>query len=119
LVDKGVRMKTVKKASQILKCLADSTRLRIVNLLTKEELNVNALCHIMDKKQSIVSKHLAQLRLLDIVGVRKEGLNAYYYLQPSKHSNYNDLLKAITVGFTNLELIRKDTGQLKKINSNK
>jgi ArsR family transcriptional regulator, arsenate/arsenite/antimonite-responsive transcriptional repressor len=108
-------MKTVKRASQLLKAFADTTRLRIVNLLFRQELNVNELCLIMDKKQSIVSKHLAQLRLLDIVSDRKAGLKVYYYLPPSSDRKYMRLLGAVTDGFQHLKLIRTDTANLKRV----
>ena len=108
-------MKTVKRASRLLKGFADSTRLRIVNLLSQDELNVKDLCRIMGKKQPLVSKHLAQLRLLEIVSDRKEGLNVYYYLPKSTDKEYIRLLATVTDGFKNLKLIKKDLDNLKRV----
>ncbi|MFT5207762.1 MAG: DNA-binding transcriptional ArsR family regulator [Candidatus Omnitrophota bacterium] len=108
-------MKTVKRASQLLKGFADQTRLRIVNLLASDELNVNELCTIMGKEQSLMSKHLAQLKLLDVVSDRKDGLKAYYYLLKVKDKEYNRLLGAVTEGFSNLKLIKDDMIKLKRL----
>ena len=108
-------MKTVKRATQLLKGMADSTRLRIINLLCRRELNVKELCFILAKEQSLVSKHLALLRLLDVVAVRKEGLNVYYYLRNPKDKEYRRLLGAVTEGFHGLKLIKKDIMNLKRM----
>jgi ArsR family transcriptional regulator, arsenate/arsenite/antimonite-responsive transcriptional repressor len=108
-------MKTVKRASKLLKGFSNSTRLRIVNLLYRQKLNVKELCTIMDKKQSLISKHLAQLRLLEIVVDKKEGLNVYYYLPKTSDKVYQRLLKGMTEGFDGLQLIKKDAANLKRL----
>lgn len=112
-------MKTVKKATQLLRCFADGTRLRIVNLLRHRELNVNELCEVLGKKQSLISKHLGQLRLLEIVSIRKEGAKVYYYLPRNSDKEYNRLLRTLTEGFANLKLIKEDVASLKKIRNGK
>jgi len=113
-------MKTVKRATQLLKCFADSTRLRIVNLLSHRELRVSELCEILDKKQSLISKHLSQLRMLGVVEDRKEGVSVYYYLPRPSGNAYSRLLNTLTEGFENLQLIKKDAGNLKRLkNGNK
>ncbi len=108
-------MKTVKRASQLLKGFADQTRFRIVNLLAREELNVNQLCTLMGKEQSLMSKHLAQLKLLGIVSDRKDGLKVYYYLRKIKDEEYNRLISVVTKGFSNLTLIKEDMAKLKRL----
>jgi len=60
--------------------LANPTRLRIVEALTRRELCVCDLAAIAGVSQSDVSHHLRQLRQLRIVRYRKEGRMAYYRL---------------------------------------
>src|SRR5690606_32836129 len=57
----------------ILKLLADATRLRIVALLCREELSVAELQEILGMGQSRISSHLAILRKGSVLVDRREG----------------------------------------------
>lgn len=105
----------IKQARQILKSFADDSRLRIINLLYSQELNVSELCKILDKNQPNLSKHLARLRLTGIVSDRRKGLNVYYCLTKPKEKAHKELLNAITLGLAELETFKKDLGRLKQI----
>ena len=105
----------IKKARQILKSFADDTRLRIINLLNHQELNVTELCEILQKNQSNLSKHLSRLRLTGVVGDKREGLNVYYYLIKPKNKAHQELLNSITVGLADLETFKRDLENLKKL----
>ena len=105
----------IKKARQILKSFADDTRLRIINLLNKQELNVTELCEVLGKNQSNLSKHLSRLRLTGIVGDKREGLNVYYCLIRSKEKTHKELLSTITVALTGLEIFQRDLDRLKEL----
>ncbi|UCH12125.1 MAG: winged helix-turn-helix transcriptional regulator [Candidatus Omnitrophota bacterium] len=109
----------VKKARQILKSLADDTRLRIINLLNKQELNVTQLCEILQSNQSNLSKHLARLRLTGVVGDKREGLNVYYRLIKPKEKTHKELLNAITVGLAESETFKQDLERLKEVKNSK
>lgn len=109
----------IKKARQILKSLADDTRLRIINLLGKQELNVTELCEILGVSQSNLSKHLARLRLTGVVNDRREGLNVYYYLRKPENRAHKELISTITVGLSELEVFKKDLGKLSKTKKRK
>lgn len=65
---------------KILRVLADSTRLRILHLLSEEELTVAELQEILGMGQSRISTHLAQLRQAGLVIDRRAGKNIYYGL---------------------------------------
>ncbi|MGA2052698.1 MAG: metalloregulator ArsR/SmtB family transcription factor, partial [Opitutales bacterium] len=58
---------------ELLKLVADPTRLRLVCLLTREELSVAELQEILGMGQSRISSHLALLRQGGLVADRKEG----------------------------------------------
>ena len=105
----------IKKARQILKSFADDTRLRIINLLDKQELNVTQLCDILQSSQSNLSKHLARLRLTGVVGDKRAGLNVYYYLIRPDERAHKELLNSITVGLSGLEIFKQDLERFKKM----
>lgn len=105
----------IKKARQMLKSFADDTRLRIINLLHKQELNVTELCEILQVAQSNLSKHLTRLRLTGVAGDRRNGLNVYYYLTKPKNKAHQELLNSITVGLADLETFKRDLEMLKEL----
>lgn len=109
----------IRRARQILKCLADDTRLRTVNLLYHEELNVTELCGILEATQSNISKHLTRLRLTGIVGDRRKGFNVYYYLRKPESKGHKELLNAVTKGLTEVEIFKADSHKLNKIKNKK
>lgn len=61
-----------------LKLLADATRLRLLLLLSEEELSVVELQEILGMGQSRISSHLAQLKAAKLVRDRRAGKNVYY-----------------------------------------
>lgn len=67
-------------ASQACRLLADSTRLRLLLLLDREELSVAELAAITQLAQPRVSTHLAKLREAQLVIDRREGVFVYYRL---------------------------------------
>ena len=62
----------------LLRLLADPTRLRLLLLLEQEELSVAELQQILGMGQSRISSHLAQLKRAGVVADRREGKNVYY-----------------------------------------
>src|SRR5438067_2308914 len=62
----------------LLRLLADPTRLRLLLLLEEEELSVAELQEIMGMGQSRISSHLAQLKRAGVVDDRRSGKNVYY-----------------------------------------
>nr|WP_309397638.1 metalloregulator ArsR/SmtB family transcription factor [Cerasicoccus maritimus] len=63
-----------------LKLLADPTRLRLIQLLRREELSVAELQELLDMGQSRISSHLALLRQGGLLTDRKEGKKTFYSL---------------------------------------
>ena len=64
-----------------LKLISDSSRLRLLLLLEREELSVAELQEILSMGQSRISTHLAQLKTAGIVEDRKQGKNSLYRLR--------------------------------------
>ena len=62
----------------LLRLLADPTRLRLLLLLEQEELSVAELQEVLGMGQSRISSHLAQLKRAGVVNARRAGKNVYY-----------------------------------------
>ena len=63
---------------QYFKALSDETRLRLLVVLHRYELNVNELVELMDMGQSGVSRHLKILTAAGLLGYRRDGLWVFY-----------------------------------------
>ena len=70
----------------LLRLLADPTRLRLLLLLEQEELSVAELQQILGMGQSRISSHLAQLKRAGVVSDRRVGKNVYYGANHGRNS---------------------------------
>jgi ArsR family transcriptional regulator len=77
-----------------LKLLSDSTRLRLLALLLREELSVAELQEILGMAQSRISSQLGLLRQAGLVSDRREGKKAFYSLRPGLEPRQLALLRA-------------------------
>ena len=68
----------VDEAVDILKLVADPTRLRILWALLHGEHSVNLLAEHVGAHPAAVSQHLAKLRLARLVRTRREGTHVFY-----------------------------------------
>jgi ArsR family transcriptional regulator len=78
--------------SDKLKALSDATRLKILYILSYEELCVCEIICALDKPQSSVSHHLNILKSLGFIKGRKEGVWIHYSLTNPK---ITDLVKEL------------------------
>jgi DNA-binding transcriptional ArsR family regulator len=69
-----------------LKALGELSRLRIVRLLLKEQLGVNAISERLGISQYNVSKHLRVLKEARLVEMQKQGQQRLYALVPGLKS---------------------------------
>lgn len=69
-----------RRQARILKALANESRLRIVDRLSRGECSVGELTELIGSDRSTISKHLAVLRAHGIVLDRREGNVVYYTL---------------------------------------
>ena len=60
------------------KALADETRLRLLHILYRHELNVNELVAVMDMGQSRISRHLKIMSEAGLLSSRRDGLWVFY-----------------------------------------
>ena len=68
----------IPEALPYFKALADETRLRLLSVLYKHELNVNELVLILGMGQSRISRHLKILSASGLLVWRREGLWVFY-----------------------------------------
>lgn len=68
------------KISHFYKALSDSTRIKIVNLLEKNELCVCDIAVILNMTKSAVSHQLKYLRQLNLIKSSKRGKEVWYSL---------------------------------------
>ena len=81
----GIRvMNSYEKQARLIRAMAHPTRLRILDILAKEESCVCHLTAILEKRQPCVSQHLMKLREAGLVKDRKEGVIVYYRLSNAR-----------------------------------
>src|SRR5512143_1564500 len=68
------------KAVDVLRAAGESTRLRILALLAREELAVLELCRVVDQSQPRVSRHLKLLAEAGLVERFPDGAWVFYRL---------------------------------------
>jgi ArsR family transcriptional regulator len=100
---------------QVLKAISDDTRIRILNLLLIEELNVAELCDILNISQSTISKHLTSLRLNSLVGDKREGQFVYYHITRPLDSLREAVFRLLGDSVTGIEECVSDIERLKGI----
>jgi ArsR family transcriptional regulator len=70
--------RTMTAVTPSFKALADETRLRLLHVLNRHELNVNELVLILEMGQSRVSRHLKILSAAGLLTWRRDGLRVFY-----------------------------------------
>jgi len=64
--------------SDVLKAMADPTRLKILHNLQNQERCVSDILETVGGSQANVSKHLSVLKRAGLVDCRRQGLNVFY-----------------------------------------
>ncbi len=76
--------KKVERAAYVLKAVAHPLRIRIIQMLHKEqELTVSTIYKNLKAEQSLISHHLINMRDKGILDIRRSGKNIYYFLVDS------------------------------------
>ncbi len=69
--------------SELFKAMADETRIKILHLLSMQELCVCDLAYLLDTNLPAISHHLRFLRMLNLVRSRRDGKQVFYTLSDS------------------------------------
>lgn len=83
--------------SEVFKALSDKTRLRILNLLSRQELCVCQVGEVLGMSQPNASKHLHRLRYSGLIVSRKVSQWCFYRIN-EKFKNKNPGLYEFLVG---------------------
>jgi len=82
---------------QYYKALADETRLRLLNLLLRHELNVNEIVSVMGMGQPRISRHLKIMTDCGLLKFRRDGLWVFYSAsQEGRGGSFNELFSHFT-----------------------
>jgi ArsR family transcriptional regulator len=98
----------MERTAEILKALADPTRLRIVNLLRHGELCVCDLMEALQIPQSPISRHLATLKNGGWVKARRSGKWMHYMLLESPSSLQMRIADILKEELPMIEISRED-----------
>lgn len=79
---------------KLFRALADPTRLRILNLISDQEICVCFFVDVLGEGQPKISRHLAYLRSAGIVASRREGKWMHYKLEMPEDANAAEILRS-------------------------
>jgi ArsR family transcriptional regulator len=99
---------------RICKGLADTNRLRIVNLLLHGELCVCDLQYVLASPQPNVSRHLTYLKNSGLVLDRRDGARMFYSLADPRGGLRRQLFGFLQAAFKNEEVFVGDSRKLKE-----
>jgi ArsR family transcriptional regulator len=102
-------------AEQKLRAFADSTRLRLLLLLRRQEMCVCDLAAVLKSPQPTVSRHLAHLRKASLVTVRKRGFWTFYSLSPARGAIHKRLLLCLDDCLSEEATFKKDQSAARRI----
>lgn len=99
---------------QIMKALADETRLRILNLLNQETLCVCELEYLLEINQSNASRHLNKLWMLKIITNEKKAQWVFYKIDKNILKTYPFLKQLLNEEFYKDPQLKRDIIKLKE-----
>jgi ArsR family transcriptional regulator len=102
-------------ASAHFRLLSDSTRLRLLMLVDREELSVAELAAITQLAQPRVSTHLAKLKEAGLVNDRREGVSVFYRLATSIDDTSLGALWELLRANTSDPLIQQDAERIPQV----
>jgi ArsR family transcriptional regulator, arsenate/arsenite/antimonite-responsive transcriptional repressor len=88
--------------------LADSTRLRLLNLMNGREVCVCYFVQILSQSQPKISRHLAYLRRAGIVAARREGKWMHYRIVPPAHVAAAAILREALAAIAPMHEMQRD-----------
>ena len=103
----------MKELEQYFKALADSNRLRILNLLLHGELCVCDIQYVLENTQPNVSRHLSYLKNSGLVLDRRDGFRIFYRLAEQPRASQKLLFQFLREAFKNQDELQRDTKRLK------
>ncbi|HXD72988.1 MAG TPA: metalloregulator ArsR/SmtB family transcription factor [Vicinamibacterales bacterium] len=110
----AVRTGALPELEGLFKALADTTRLRILNLLLAGEVCVCDIHDTLGIPQPKASRHLAYLRASGLVDARKDGQWVHYKLSTSRDPIVSVIRDAVAHALGHVDAVKKDAARLEK-----
>jgi ArsR family transcriptional regulator, arsenate/arsenite/antimonite-responsive transcriptional repressor len=104
----------MRELEQYFKALADSTRLRILNLLLQGELCVCDIQYVLEISQPATSRHLAYLKNSGMVMDKRDGYRIFYCLTDRNHTLKKLLYDFLRNAFQDQAQLKDDTRRLRE-----
>jgi ArsR family transcriptional regulator len=99
---------------KIFRALADPTRLRLLNLMSEQEVCVCYFIEVIGAPQPKISRHLAYLRKAGIVAARREGKWMHYRLSIPRDSHPASILKTTLAALQKDKSMQRDRERLER-----
>jgi len=104
----------MKELEQYFKALADTNRLRILNLLLHGELCVCDIQYVLQATQPNVSRHLSYLKNSGLVLDRRDGYRIFYRLAAPKQGTRRRLFEFLQDTYKSEAQLAADRNRLKE-----
>jgi DNA-binding transcriptional ArsR family regulator len=88
-------MSNPEKLARIFNVLSAEARLRMIDLLKRRSLCVNALAHALGITPAAVSQHLRVLRSADLVTAEKRGYFVHYELNKETLAKWEEAVEGL------------------------
>lgn len=92
----------------VLKCVANETRYKILKLLEEKERSVNEIIEELDEEQSLISHHLKGIRECGLIKKRRDGRKIIYSLAGPDISNFIDKVENISCEYCQTDEEKKN-----------
>jgi len=99
----------------LFRAFADSTRLRLLNLMDSDEVCVCFLVEALAMSQPKISRHLAYLRRAGIVSARRQGKWMHYRLKEPADARLAAILGALRAWLKNSPQMQTDRSRLARL----
>ena len=102
------------RVDRFYQALGDTTRLRILNLMSSRELCVCYLVEILAQPQPKISRHLAYLRGAGLVAARRQGTWMHYRIAVPGHAGAGAVLRETLAWMAEDRSMRADRARLSR-----
>ena len=99
----------------LFKALADTTRLRLINLIGEDEVCVCFFVEVLKINQPKISRHLAYLRRAGVVSARRDGKWMHYRLIEPPDPHAANIFREVRASLAEESAMKSDRARLRKI----
>jgi len=100
---------------KLFRALADRTRLRLLNLMGRDEICVCYFVEVLRTPQPKISRHLAYLRRAGVVGARREGKWMHYRITEPSDPHAAKVFSDVRGWLLSDAAMQRDRGRLVQI----